>query len=261
MYQLAKNIWEYRNAFFTLVYTNLKTDVVGTRLGFIWWVLDPLLLMAIYYVFMVIILNRGGPNFHIFALCGIVAWQAFARSISMSTATITRNRGIIKQIAIPMEMLIIVPAVVQSIFCIFGFTIIAVWNYSTIGLHSIAAIFLPPLIVPLSFSIGIFGSILEVYIKDSSKFIKYFLRIGFFLTPVLYSPERVLDSEKLPEIVKFIFLLNPMVHFISAARAVLFEGRMYDIKNLVFVFLISLIAIQVSLWVFRMNRNNIVKYL
>jgi len=79
-----------------MVSANMKRTHVDTVLGQIWWVLDPLLQMAIYVVLVEIIFNRGTPDYPLFIFAAILPWKWFAIAIGSSTGSITAREGLIQ---------------------------------------------------------------------------------------------------------------------------------------------------------------------
>jgi ABC-type polysaccharide/polyol phosphate export permease len=135
------------------------------------------------------------------------------------------------------------------------------WSYSSIGFQTFALIPLIILILFIAFGLGLFLSVAEVYAKDTNNFVMYFLRAGFFLTPILYSPERVYGSERIPEFIKAIYSLNPMAWVVPAVRNILLDGTMYDVNSYLILFVFSLLFVQSGLIVVRRLTPNIVKSL
>jgi ABC-type polysaccharide/polyol phosphate export permease len=247
MIRLLRNVIEYRHAFKNQFVVNIKTTVAATKIGPLWWVIDPLILMCIYYFVVKIVFGRGGPNFHLFALCGIVTWQSFSRSITMCTKSITGNSSLIKQTALPMQLYVLIPPVVQSFFYLIGLIIIAAWNNNMAGLHSFSLLLLILLMIFIPFGLGLFLSILEVHLPDTGKLIPLILRIGFYFSPVLYSAERVYRSQHVPDFIKAIYSYNPMVYVISAVRDVLLNGKLFELRGYAILLFITIVIVQIGL--------------
>jgi len=251
MLKTIKEIWENRQVLECQFYVNLKTTVVTTRLGLLWWILDPILFMGIYYFVVNIVFARGGPDYHLFALCGIVTWQSFARSINLSTNALVRSSGLIKQASFPISLYVIISPVVQAVFYMIGLLIIIIWNYKAAGLHTLGIFFLMVLMVLMACALGMFLSIFQVYVRDTGKFVTYMLRFGFFMSPVLYSPERIYQIDSIPVTAKYLYAMNPMVHFITAVRDLLFYGRMFNVVPILVVLAVTLCVLQLGLMYFR----------
>lgn len=261
MTRLLYEIKHYRSALLTLVEVNIKTTVASTRLGWLWWIVNPLVMMGIYYFFISVILERGGDNYHIFVLTGLVAWQGFSLALTGTTTVITSNKQLIRQVALPISTLLAIPILVQLFFNSIGIIIILIWNNSTVGIHSFATIPLLLLIGLFVYGLGLFFSVIAVYIKDTKLIIKYILRAGFFLSPILFPASRILESTRVPDIVKTVFNLNPMSWIINALRTVLIDGQLFSWQDFFMMLFISLIIVQIGLFWLRANASQIIKML
>ena len=76
---------------------DLKAEAERTYLGMAWWVAEPLLNMAIYYLVFGIFLKRGTEDFVVFLLVGIVMWQWFASTVTNGQSSILRNKNLLQQ--------------------------------------------------------------------------------------------------------------------------------------------------------------------
>lgn len=261
MHKLFKEVKDHQSAFITLVRVNIKTTVATTRLGWLWWIINPLIMMAIYYFFVNVLLERGGAGYHLFVLTGLVAWYFFNRSVVEATKVIFNNKQLICQVALPISILVAIPVLVQFFFASIGIIIVMVWSYGTAGFHSLAVVPLMLLIAMVSYGLGLFVSVVNVYVKDTKEIISYALRAGFFLSPILYPTSRVLDSERIPDLAKMIYHCNPMAWIISALRQVLLEETLFNGREFFFLFLISFLLVQAGLFWLRAHSSQIVKML
>ena len=261
MLKLIEDFSSHRHALSTLVQVNLKTTVSRTRLGYIWWIIDPLVMMMIYYFVFKLIFQRGGANYHLFLLCGLLSWQFFSRALTGTIRVIVNNRQLIRQIALPITMLVAIPVIVQCIFGGIGMTIIVIWNYKVVGLHTLGALPLLLLIGLLSYGLGLFLSVLNVYLDDINIIISYILRVGFFLCPILYPIEDIMNSKKIPLFFKEIYTLNPMAWIITDLRNVLLNGWMFSWQNYLLMLVMSLVIIQAGLYCVRFQTPRIIKML
>ena len=67
MISFFHSLYRFRHALRIQIWVDLKTSVATTRLGVLWWILDPLLLMAIYYFIVMKVFNRGGEGVPFFS--------------------------------------------------------------------------------------------------------------------------------------------------------------------------------------------------
>ena len=261
MLQLLRDLRRYHHALLTLLTVNVKTTVASARLGWLWWFIDPLVMMAIYYFIIRVVFQRGGENYHLFVLCGIVTWQFFARSLTASVTTITKNRGIIRQTSTPIGLLIAVPCAVQLFFAAVGTLMVMLWSYPTLGWQSLAVLPLLLLLFLLVYAVSLFAAVTQVFFADTSKLLGYLIRAGFFLSPVLYPVSRISEAENIPQAAKWLFELNPIGWLIEAFRGVIIEGVAVDWLLYGVQFVLVLLLLQLGLSYLRLCSNRIVKML
>ena len=84
-----------------LVQADVHKRGADTLLGNIWWVLDPLLQMLVYLVFVEIIAPRNTPDYPLFIFSAILPWKWFSASITDATTSIVSQDQLIKQIQFP----------------------------------------------------------------------------------------------------------------------------------------------------------------
>ena len=261
---MIKVFKDFRNNLHTLrvqFFVTIKTTVATTWLGAWWWILDPLILMLLYTFVVKIIFDRGGPGYHLFALCGIVTWQFFSRSVNLCATALKRNAQLIKQSSFPMHLYVILPPLVQSFFYLIGLAIVAVWNHDVVGWHTLAVF---PLLVPMiliPYTMGLFLSIFTVKVPDIGKALPYILRFGFYISPILYPPERVYELPNVNPFLKSLYALNPMVHVITAVRDVLFTGQMFNTSAMLIIMAVTLVFMQAGIMFFMTNARMIPKEL
>lgn len=251
----------HRNALIALTEANLKSTVANTRLGWLWWILNPLVMMGVYYFFFVIVLERGGEGYHLFILTGIILWQYFSTALLGVTKVISNNQQLIKQVALPIPMLALIPVLVQMIFALIGVVIVMLWNFKAIGFHSLLALPLVVLTGLASYGFGLFVAVINVYFTDTTQIMSYILRMGLFVSPVLFPAERITLNEKVPEFMKIIFQLNPMAHIIPSSRTVLLDGNAFDYGDILLLAVCLAILVQLGLIWVRKNSSQIVKML
>lgn len=261
MLQLTRRLIRYRDALAVLAGVDLKTTVATTRLGWVWWIVDPLVMMAIYYFVVKVMFDRGGENYHLFVLTGIVAWQFFAKTVRLASDSLLRNKHLLTHTNVPLELFAIVPALIQGFFALIGFVIIAVWSGSALNANVLS-------MFPILFVVGLFAvalggamSICVVFVPDVSKFIDYGLRIGFFVTPILYPASTVAETNSIPRLLKTLYFMNPMQWAVSSLRETVLHGNPLNVGEYCLWLAIAMVALQVCTFFVRRNRQAVMKHL
>lgn len=229
----------------------MKSSEATSRLGWVWWILDPLCMMLIYYFVVKVVFNLGGENYHLFALIGITCWQFFCRNLRITTGCLRRNIALMRQVNIPAELYAVSSGFVQFFFSLITTGIILVWNHEVVSLYSVSSIGILLLILLYSFALGLMFSVAVAYFPDVEKFLDYALRALFFFSPILYSVDKVLLSDKIPEWGKMLFSIYPISWIISSMREILLYGNKIDASEFLAQLVVALVLLQVSLIWFR----------
>jgi len=243
----------------TLFSFGLKAKILGTRLGVIWWIIDPLILMGVYYFLIGVVMKRGGDNYHFFVLSGVIVWQTFSRSLSQMTTAFRSNRQLIMSFSSPLSLYVITPALVNCFFFVLSMGIVVAFNLDAFSLVSLQLI--PLLLVFFCFmiAIGFIFSCLNVYVRDTHLVVTYTLRVAFYASPVLYDVSMVANATSIPQWMKTAYSLNPMVFFITSFRDILIYGKGIALQEFAIVSVAVVCALQLSWLVFQYMRNSLPK--
>jgi ABC-type polysaccharide/polyol phosphate export permease len=204
-----------------LVQADIHKRGADTLLGNIWWVLDPLLQMVVYVVFLSIVVRNGPPDYPLFIFSAILPWKWFSASITDATTSIVRHDQLIKQIQFP-KLVLPVAAVTAGIVS-FAFGTLALGLLMIFFADRISPYLLfIPVIAAVQFVFTLACSFLvaagNVFFRDLGNVVGHVLRLWWFMSPGLYSLA-TLDQ------VGF-FQRNPILITIANANpfAILFES-------------------------------------
>ncbi|MCG8433572.1 MAG: hypothetical protein MJA83_06040, partial [Gammaproteobacteria bacterium] len=147
----------------------MRKSTVDLRLGPIWWLLDPLVMMAIYYFVVHLVLGRGGDNYHVFLLSGLVVWQWFARAMTRGTNAISSSVALITKIRIPLFTLLLAPVIVNMFYAIIGFMVVMLFAGQIPVFATLSLIPLMLVQCILTLALISFLSILRVFFADTGR--------------------------------------------------------------------------------------------
>lgn len=211
----------------------IKRDVLlryrGAYFGLLWVFLSPLIMLAIYafvfgYVFQARWPNQYGEvPFALLLFAGLIPFNLFAEAVNRAPMAVRSQPSYVKKIIFPVEILPIVPlgaALVQTVFSLLILALALAWmDYMSLRLLLYPLLLLP--IALLGLGISWFVASWGVFIKDVNQVVPVLVQMLFFLSPVLYSASMV------PEILRPVFLFNPLGPVIEACRA-LITGNAID---------------------------------
>ncbi|MDY0003643.1 MAG: ABC transporter permease [Polyangia bacterium] len=234
---ILKELWTFRVYLKYETLGKIKLRHKGTYLGYLWWVLDPLFLLAIYYFMFKIVLRHGRPNYVLFLFCALLPWRWFSTSASEATLAIRSSAGLIKQVYFPKIIAPLATIFTNTVNFAAGLLILALlMALHKVPLHWSLVCFPLIALIQLIFTVGV-GLILadiDVYARDTESLMRHVLNFWFYLSPGLYSIDMV------PERLRLIFAMNPFTTFFEAYRDICMYGRWPNFAHLGLWLLLSL---------------------
>lgn len=227
-----------------LTFFDLKSNIARTYLGILWWILDPLFYMLIFYLLVHVILGRGGPDYPIILFTALIPLKWTTACLVDSTTAISGKGRIIKQIYVPKIVFILIRLMVNTFkFLISSIVLIIFLLFYGVSLNSMMLYF--PLIVVLHALILLPAMILfahlGIYLKDIKNFMQYIARMLLYLSPVMFT----LDS--VPEKLVGFFYLNPMTTFIETYRNIFIYGEAPLWLPIIAILILAIILLYLSL--------------
>jgi len=244
---MKKNLWEL---VWFRAYADLKSEASRTYLGILWWIFDPILQMAIYYLVFGVGLRGAGrtENFVQFLLIGILIWRWFATSVNSSTGAIMNNRNLVLRLDIDKWVFPATVILSNTFRFLITFAILMVFlHYSGMPL-SVNYFWLPVvLIIQFILICGVsfvIGSLVPL-VPDFRNLTSHLITLMLFMSGIFY------DVDQMPEKFQMLFDINPMVHVIQANRAVMLYGQMPDWLPLTYVLILGLVMVALGLKLMR----------
>jgi lipopolysaccharide transport system permease protein/teichoic acid transport system permease protein len=174
-----------------MVRADVKKRGVNTVLGNVWWVLDPLITMLIYVLVMTVIFQRSTPDFPLFLLSAMVPFKWFTATIGASTSAVTGKESLIKQILFPKIILPVTLTISQIVSFLFGMAVLLfVWFFVYHDHVTWQVVWIPLIaVVQYVFVLGwtFILSAVTVFYRDIGIVIGHFMRLLFWISPILWS--------------------------------------------------------------------------
>ncbi|MEO5705370.1 MAG: ABC transporter permease [Candidatus Limnocylindrales bacterium] len=204
-----------------LVQAEMKKRGSDTILGNLWWIIDPLLQMLVYVVFISIVARNPAPDYPLFIFAAIVPWKWYSAVISDATTAVIRHDKLIKQIAFPKLVLPMATTTAGVVGFVWG--MVPLFLLLLLHPHRLSIMLVwVPVIAAVQFVFTLASAILvsaaNVFFRDLGNAVGHGLRLWWFLSPGLYS---LVALEGLPIIAR-----HPVLGFIAGFNpfAVLFEA-------------------------------------
>jgi len=206
-----RNIVQNKSMIWNFVRRDVRIRYRNSLLGYIWTVLQPLLLAGVYYFVFTIIAGQEEKLYPIWVLIGVITWQFFARSLNGSITSISRNANMIKLIYFPREIFAL--TTVGSNAIITGLSLLVVIPFIfyydlPLGLHFLWLLAGLSISAVMALGIGMMLAPLNAVHGDIAHLFQFITKAGFFLSPVMWTLRMIPASRS--DMLNYI-LLNPMV--------------------------------------------------
>ena len=229
---------------FYRVKSELTAETARTYLSYVWWLLEPILTIAVFYLVFGMLFDRGGEGFVSFLLLGVTAWFWFQNSVSKSVASILREMRLMSQVYVP-KYAFPFTAVTFMLFKHLFVIAVLVGMLMVIETPSITwffyiLVFLVQFILILGISVVVAAVV--PFVPDLMLVIPPLLRLTMFLSGVFYAQSMI------PAEYVAYFRYNPMAGLIMEYRKVMLYGQFPDFVYLAKVALISGLILIFGLW-------------
>lgn len=197
-----------------LVIKDLKLKYRGSVFGFLWSLVNPLIMIGVYATAFTYILRIRAEGFVFFLLLGILAWTFFANSAGMSTGAIVDSGGLVKSAVFPRAILPVATVFfnfAQYLLTIVVFLPLMLVAYRVVPVPAMA-LFPVFLSLQVLFTIGVALMLATgtAFFRDIRHFLEIALSVMFWTTPIVYR------AQDLPPQVHAAILMSPLSPFVMA---------------------------------------------
>ena len=243
-------LYEYRHMLWSMIKKSVRIQFSELYLNIIWSFARPLLMLAVF----IFIKNYSGADMHVvisfplYLYSGLIFWFYFIESTNATAKSVEKDAGLMKKIYFPRLISPIVPIVAN----LYSFAmsaipliIMMIWQscYPGWNLMLLPLIVLQSMILILG--VGTMFASFAILSKDAEKFLKLILYVGLFLSPVIYSPDKIAAKGQ------FIYFLNPMAATLLAFRSCLFSDFPFPLWKWLYSVVFSLVFLLVGVRMYR----------
>lgn len=241
-----------------LVKRDLKVKYRRSVLGYLWSLLNPLLMMCVMSFVFTTIFQSNIPNYPLYLICGQTLWNFFNEATNRAMFSIIDNGQLIKKVYIP--KFIFPLSRVYSSFVMMSFSLAAiliVMVFTRAQLHLTLLLFWLPLILLFFFccGVGLVLAALATYFRDVTHLYGVLTTLWMYITPIFY------DMSILPRQVQNVLSLNPMNHYIAFFRSLILYGELPGVQTWAMCIGAGAAAMAAGLAIFRRLQRNFILYI
>ena len=215
-----KELKNYRDLFYFLVWRDIKVLYAQTILGFMWAILQPLFQIVLFTIIFgkIAKVPTDGIPYILFSSVAIIPWTYMSQSMASSSQSLIQGSGMLGKIYFPRILFPVTPALAKlvdfgiSIFIIVGillyYRVAPTWNLCFFPLFLL-------LMVSVPIGTGLWLSSLAIRFRDVRQALPFVITMLMYCAPIVYS------ASSIPDTFRLLYSLNPMVGIIEGFRACL----------------------------------------
>jgi lipopolysaccharide transport system permease protein len=212
-----RDLWEYRELLYFLIWRDLKVRYKQTVLGAAWAIIQPFFTMVVFSVVfgrLAKIPSEGVP-YPIFTYCALLPWNYFAGAIDRSGKSLVSSAGLITKVYFPRLVIPLAAATAGTVDFAIAFVILIAMMFFYGITPTVAVLTLPALLLlalAMALGVGLWLSALNVQYRDVGYVIPFLVQVWLYASPVAY------PSSLVPERWRVLYGLNPMAGVVEGFR-------------------------------------------
>jgi len=236
----------------------LKSEVAGSYLGWLWWFLEPLCFMFVYAFLVLAVFKTSEQYMLAFVFIGNTIWTFFDKSLKSSVKLISSNKAIVTKVYIPKFILVLVKMCVNFFKLLVSLLIVAglMAAYQVpLSLTMIQMIPILVLVFLFTFGVCVIFSHFGVFVEDLSNVINILLKLLFYFSGIFYSVAKRIPAPY----GNIMATLNPVAFFIEETRKILLYGINMNFSIYAIWLAISIALCVIGIKIIYKNENSYVK--
>lgn len=243
---------KYFNIVRELAIADFRLKYHDSALGYIWSMLNPMLMFAVYYFVFTRIFTSTIPHYPLFLLAGIISFSFFQDCTFSAMAALAGKAGIMKKIYFPRWIIVIASSATCVISYLINLSILLILVYSVQGFGPLVLLTPIPVLCLIVFSVGVsfLLAVLYAYFRDMSQIWSVLVLAIFWLSPIVF------NVETLPEPVSTIVYFNPLTRIFVLIRHYLLYNY-FDLRFVLMTILYSAISFAIGVTMFRKHQDRL----
>ena len=255
-----KTLFKYKDLIVELVRRDLKLKYRRSFLGYLWSVLNPLMIMIVLTIVFTHLLGKGIENFPVYLLTGRMMYDFMKSSTTNAMKSVTGNAALLKKVYVPKYIFTlakVTSCMVDMVLSLGALFIVMVVTRAKFHPH----ILLIPIVIVQIYLFccghGFFLAQLNVFFRDMEHIYNAVLTAWLYLTPIMYSID-ILPSKVLKIAIKG---FNPLYYYVAQFRDLVYYGRLPGPRIFFGGWLIALLMLLIGVWSFQRSKDKFILYI
>jgi ABC-type polysaccharide/polyol phosphate export permease len=254
---MLTDLYKHRELVWALAMKELRIRYKRSSLGFLWALLNPLLMMLILTAVFSTVMRIPVRHYAVFLISALLPWTFFSQALTYSAESIVGNGELLKKVAVPKAVFPVAAVISNAInFGLSLLPLVVILAVLRFPFHSTWAFIPVPFLALMLFTMGcgfLFAAA-NVYFRDVSHIVQLLLTAWFYLSPVIYSLDFV------PARFQPIFRLNPMLYMLNGFRDPIYYGALPSLAVISASLGIGALALVIGYAIFARYQDSFVFY-
>lgn len=253
----AENFMRYFGFMKEVVKRDIKKKYYKSVLGVLWTVLNPLLSMLVMTLVFSTLFKRNIDNYPVYLLCGQVTFSFISGTSRQCLSAILGNAGYIRSIYLPKYIFVVsrvVEGMVDVLFSLIALFLVMLVTGAPITLNLLALPLVLVLMFMFTLGLSLITATYGTFMRDLHHLYGIFTTLWMWVSAIFY------PISIIPSTYRFVFDLNPAMHYITLMRAIVYEGTMPSEKTLIIATCFSVLLLATGISVFKANENKFFLY-
>ncbi|AUI67102.1 MULTISPECIES: ABC transporter permease [Glaesserella] len=242
-----------------LIIRDIKLKYRRSYLGYLWSILNPLMLMMVLVIVFSNLFRFDIPNFPVYLLSAQILFNFMVEATNISVTSITGNASLLKKTYVPKYIFTLSKVGSSLVNLIFSLSALLLVMLITGTSFSMNLLFFPIVLFQVfifSLGIGLFLSAATVFFRDIQYLWGVFLSMWMYLTPIFY-PVSIIPIEY-QTLYKSV---NPMYWYIEQFRDIVLYAQFPNYSSIVIGTIIAFLMLIIGIWYFNKKQNEFILYI
>ena len=257
--QYCREFWKYKDLLKLLVSRDIKLKYRRSFLGYVWSVLNPLLIMVVMTVVFSAMFKRNIENFPVYLFCGQLLFNYMSNSTHQAIFSITGNAALLKKTYVPKYIFTISKITSGMIDMVFSLGALVIVMLVTRAPFSWTMLLFPIVILQLylfCIGLGLFLAQANVFFKDIQYIYNAVTTAWMYLTPIFY------PLEALPQwLIWCVKHFNPMYFYVGQFRDLIWSGTLPGPMITLAGWSAALLMLAIGMWSFMRSKDKFILYI
>lgn len=257
--QYVQEFIKYKDLLKLLVTRDIKLKYRRSFLGYLWSVLNPLMIMIVMTIVFSTMFNRNIENFPVYLFCGQLLFNYMNNSTHQAIFSITSNAALLKKTYVPKYIFTVSKITSGMVDLVFSLGALLIVMIATRATFSWTMLLFPFVILQLyvfCIGLGLFLAQANVFFKDSQFIYNAVTTAWMYLTPIFYPLEMLPDW-----LIWCVKYFNPMYFYVGQFRDLVYLGRIPGVEIVSLGLGAAILMLVIGVASFSKSEDNFILYI